>query len=92
MSNMIIGLGCAGNNIIKLASTSTYLDDVTMYAIDSVSSTIDLDSVSRIKYKPIISDERQGSGRIRERGQAMNQMVNSMICMKMLKKRYLLLF
>lgn len=71
MSNMIIGLGCAGNNIIKLASTSTVLDDVTMYAIDSVSSTIDLDSVSRIKYKPIISDERQGSGRIRERGQAM---------------------
>ena len=71
MNNMLIGLGNTGTNVVKLAATSKLLENVKMYAIDSVSSSIELDSIDKIKYKPIISDERQGSGRIRERGRAM---------------------
>lgn len=71
MNNMIIGLGNTGTNIVKVASSSPLLDDVAMYAIDSVTTSIDLDMVNKITVIPIISDEKNGSGRNRERGKAM---------------------
>lgn len=71
MNNMIIGLGNTGTNIVKAAAASNVLGDVTMYTIDSVTSSIDLDSMDKINVIPIISDEKAGSGRNRERGKAM---------------------
>ena len=69
--NMIIAVGGCGTNIIKAAAKSNLLDDVTMYAIDSVTSSIDIQMVNRVNVIPIISDEKSGSGRNRERGRAM---------------------
>ena len=71
MKNMIIGTGNAGCQIIKMAALSPLLDEVEFFAIDSVLSTIDMDSLSNIKFIPIMSDEKAGSGRDRERGKAM---------------------
>ena len=71
MKNMIIGLGNTGTNIVKMAATSSLLDDITFYTIDSVVDDIDLDSIGNVNFIPIISDESQGSGRDRERGKAM---------------------
>lgn len=71
MGNLVIGVGNTGTNIVKLAAMSTLLDDTNYYAIDSVASSIDMDSIGKIKYIPIISDEKTGSGRDRERGRAM---------------------
>lgn len=71
MNNMIIGLGNTGTNIVKLAATSSLLDDVDFYTVDSVIDNVDLDYLGNVKYIPIISDESQGSGRDRERGKAM---------------------
>lgn len=71
MKNMIIGTGNAGCQIIKMAALSPLLDEVEFYAIDSVLSTIDMDSISNVKFIPIMSDEKAGSGRDRERGKAM---------------------
>lgn len=71
MNNIIIGLGNAGTNIVKAAANSSRLSDVKMYAIDSVTTAINLDMIERINVIPIISDEKSGSGRNRERGKAM---------------------
>lgn len=71
MSNLIIGLGNTGSNVVKLASQFASLDDVTKYTVDSVASTIDLDSIDKIKHVLIQSDEKSGSGRNRDRGKAM---------------------
>lgn len=71
MNNLIIGLGNTGTNIVKAAAGSALLDQVTMYSIDSVTSSIDLSTIDKIKVIPIISDEKSGSGRNRERGKAM---------------------
>ena len=71
MGNLVIGVGNTGTNIVKLAAMSTLLDDTNYYAIDSVASSIDMGSLGKIKYIPIISDEKTGSGRDRERGRAM---------------------
>lgn len=71
MSNLIIGLGNTGTNIIKAATQSVVLDDVKLYAIDSVATSMDLASIDRINIIPIISDEKSGSGRNRDRGKAM---------------------
>lgn len=75
MANMenriVIGLGNTGNNIVKEIANRASLDDVSLYAIDSVASSISMENVSRITNIPIISDDKSGSGRNRERGQAM---------------------
>lgn len=69
--NLIIGLGNCGTEIIKAITKSELLSDAKLYAIDSVASSIDLSSIDRVKVIPIISDEKNGSGRNRERGAEM---------------------
>ena len=71
MNNVIIGLGNAGSQIIRLASESKFLEGEKFFAIDSVASNIDMDSVNNLNVIPIISDEKTGSGRNRRRGHAM---------------------
>lgn len=71
MNNMIIGIGGAGNNIVREAMNSRNLDDVNLYIIDSVLSNVDIDSVNRVNTIPIIADESSGSGRNRDRGSAL---------------------
>lgn len=71
MKNLIIGLGNCGTMIVKEIMKSSALDDVKLYAIDSVTSTIDREFVDRVTIIPIQSDEKQGSGRNRERGAEM---------------------
>jgi hypothetical protein len=71
MSNMIIALGNTGNQIIRLAAERSSLEDVKMYAIDSVTSSITMDNIVRIKHIPIVSDDKCGSSRDRSRGAAM---------------------
>lgn len=71
MSNMIIGIGNCGCQIVRCATTSPKLSDVKMYAIDSVTSFINLSTINSVKVIPIISDDKGGSGRNRERGKAM---------------------
>lgn len=69
----IIGMGNTGTNIVKAISYHYNLNDVKLFAIDSITNSIDIDTVNKIKYIPIISDEKAGSGRNRERGAAMYQ-------------------
>lgn len=71
MNNVVIGLGNTGTQIVKAIMSSSLLNGVSLYAIDSVASAIDLDAINRIKVIPIISDEKTGSGRFRERGRDM---------------------
>lgn len=71
LPNLIIGMGNTGSQIVKLASLSNKLDDCLLYAIDSVTSTVTMDNVSRINTISLISDDKTGSGRSRERGAAM---------------------
>ena len=71
MGNLIIGMGNTGTQIVKAAAESKILNDTEMFVIDSVTSNVDMDSVTRIKSIPIVSDEKCGSGRSRERGRAM---------------------
>ena len=68
---LVIGLGNCGTNIVKEAAYMNSMDDVTFYTIDSVASNISMDTVARINNIPIISDDKTGSGRNRERGRAM---------------------
>ena len=69
--NVIIGLGNTGTQIIKVIATRPLLKDVKLYSIDSVLSSVDLDSLASITTIPIISDTKCGSGRDRDRGAAM---------------------
>ena len=62
MGNLVIGVGNTGTNIVKLAAMSTLLDDTNYYAIDSVASSIDMGSIGKIKYIPIISSAAGGTG------------------------------
>lgn len=71
MNNMIIGLGNTGNQIVQAIARKSTLSDVKLYAIDSNTNGIDIDNASRIKFIPIIADSRAGSGRNRERGNAL---------------------
>lgn len=71
MKNLIIGLGNTGTNIIKECAKSANLNDVTLYCIDSVNTSFDLDMINRVNIISIVSDEKTGSGRSRERGNAM---------------------
>lgn len=69
--NLVIGLGNTGTQIVKAATKSAKLTDVKFYTIDSVTSSIDMAHVTNITSIPIISDDKNGSGRSRERGAAM---------------------
>lgn len=71
--NTIIGLGNCGTQVIKTLTKTASLnnDDIKLYAIDSVTASIDLDCIDKINIIPIVSDEKTGSGRNRERGRAM---------------------
>jgi hypothetical protein len=68
---MIICLGGAGCNCAKEIVKRSSLSDVNVYAVDSVTSHIDLETINKINFISIISDEKNGSGRNRERAQAM---------------------
>ena len=68
----VIGLGNAGSRVVEAIETRTSLRDVELYAIDSIAPTMSLTrSNTRIHYIPIVSDDKNGSGRNRERGAAM---------------------
>lgn len=69
--NICIGLGNTGNNIIQLIASNNTLSDTILYAVDSVASSIKMENVDRVKYLPILSDDKSGSGRSRERGAEM---------------------
>ena len=71
LKNMIIGLGNCGSEIVKCITKRESLNDVKLYAIDSVSANVDANYVNRVHVIPIQSDEKQGSGRNRERGAEM---------------------
>ena len=71
MGNIIITAGNAGFQIAKAVTASTLLNDVTIYSIDSVIANVSLDTINRIHYKSILSDDKQGSGRSRTRGYEM---------------------
>jgi hypothetical protein len=69
--NLIIGMGNTGCQIVKAAAESTLLTECKYYMIDSVTSQTDTNTISKIKTIPIVSDDKNGSGRSRERGAAM---------------------
>lgn len=71
MKNMIICLGGAGNNCAREIITNDNLKNIDVYAIDSVTSNVDIDTVGSIKFISLVSDENEGSGRNRARSQAM---------------------
>ena len=69
--NLIIGMGNTGCQIVKAASNSSLLTNCKYYMIDSVTSQMNMNNISKVKAIPIISDDKAGSGRSRERGAAM---------------------
>lgn len=69
--NMIIGMGNTGCQIVKVAAESTLLDNCKLYTIDSVTAAVDINSIQKINVISLISDDKAGSGRSRERGAAM---------------------
>lgn len=71
MANLIIGLGNCGSVIVKEIAKKESLKDTILYAIDSQTGNISLDTVDRVNFIPIIADEKAGSGRNRERGKAL---------------------
>ena len=48
LKNMIIGLGNCGSEIIKCITKRESLNDVKLYAIDSVSANVDASYVNRV--------------------------------------------
>lgn len=70
---VVIGLGNCGNSIVSEIAMRKALDDVILYAIDSTTTSVSLNNTNRVTYIPIISDEKAGSGRNRERGGEMYQ-------------------
>jgi cell division GTPase FtsZ len=70
-NHVVIGLGNCGSQIVRAIATRKSLNDVDLFSIDSVVSNTNLANVNRIKTIPIITDEKEGSGRNRERGAAM---------------------
>ena len=71
MKNVIIGLGNAGSQIVRLASESKCFNGDKFFAIDSVATNVTMESIANLEVIPIISDEKSGSGRNRKRGLAM---------------------
>lgn len=69
--NLIIGIGNTGCQIVKAASMSQKLTECKFYAIDSVLAATNMGSTKQIEVIPIISDDKSGSGRSRERGAEM---------------------
>ena len=69
--NLIIGMGNAGCQIVKAAAQSEKLKECKFYAIDSVTTNTNMDTVSRIQIIPMQADQKSGSGRSRERGATM---------------------
>ena len=69
-TNLIIGLGNTGTNIIKALSIDPLFSKTKLYAVDSTTTNATIDDHG-FTYVSIISDEAQGSGRNRERGAAM---------------------
>lgn len=69
--NMIIGMGNTGFQIVKAAADSKLLTECKFYAIDSVTTSVDMKSVGKINMISLVSDDKAGSGRSRERGAAM---------------------
>jgi len=69
--NLIIGLGNTGTQIVKALSESPRITDCKLYAIDSVMSATELNSIHDVTMIPIMTDDKNGSGRSRERGAAM---------------------
>ena len=71
MNNVVIGVGNCGCQIVRLLASNPSFKDIALFAIDSVTSHISMDTISQIKYFSIQSDDKQGSGRSRERGAEM---------------------
>lgn len=73
MKNLLITLGNCGTQIGKAVADSPLLPekDISIYAIDSQTGNVDMDLINRINVIPIVSDEKNGSGRNRQRGAAM---------------------
>ena len=71
MDNAIIGVGNCGCQIVKLLASNPTFDKVDLFAIDSVTTHVTMKDISRVKYVSIQSDNKQGSGRSRERGAEM---------------------
>lgn len=69
--NIIIGMGNTGCQIVKLAAQSKLLTDCHFYTIDSVTSSVDMKTIGVIQHISLISDDKAGSGRSRERGAEM---------------------
>lgn len=69
--NLIIGMGNTGCQIVKIAAESEKLTECKFFTVDSVTSSVDMDSIQNIKSISLISDDKAGSGRSRERGAAM---------------------
>lgn len=69
--NLIIGMGNTGSQIVRAAAESEILTDCKLYTIDSVTSNVDMKTVNSIESISLISDDKAGSGRSRERGAAM---------------------
>lgn len=69
--NLIIGMGNTGCQIVKAAAKSDKLTECKFYAIDSVSTSINMDSFDNVEVIPMQVDQKSGSGRSRERGATM---------------------
>lgn len=76
-NHIIVGLGNTGANIVSEVASRKSLNDVDLYAIDSVVSATAMKNINRIKTIPIVTDAKQGSGRSRERGAWMFEEHNS---------------
>ena len=71
MNNMVIGLGNTGFRICEeIAKDNRINSTVDIYAIDSILN-MTLDNINMMNYIPIVSDDKNGSGRDRTRGCAM---------------------
>lgn len=70
--NVVVGLGNAGFNIIESCITRG-IDNTLFFAVDSQTSHVNMNTISKMTYIPIIADDKSGSGRNRERGKALYQ-------------------
>lgn len=69
-NHIVCGLGNTGTNIVREIAARKSMEDVDLYAIDSVAASINIATINRITTIPIM-DDREGSGRNRERGSEM---------------------
>lgn len=71
MSSVIVGFGNTGNNIVCDIAVTSGFEDSRLFSIDSVASSVSINDTGKVKTIPIISDDKSGSGRDRNRGKAM---------------------